>query len=195
MALVLLTVLSVVVIGSTCLTIMQDTANGQDVITQWPDSGLLDLVGESLAFALAVFYSILPGLIPFVIAGALGVLLETRWFFLGLSLYVFFPVVQMSLLESASLSTPFSQPILASIRAEFWLWCTFYLTSFAIALIVALTMLAGLRSQCSLFVLMLLAGVWVLALFLYFRLLGRLAWACQVRPLEKGDESDEDKDR
>ncbi|MHB9078302.1 MAG: hypothetical protein ACYC3X_12490 [Pirellulaceae bacterium] len=194
MGLVVLTVLSVVVIGTTCLTILQDTANGQDAITQWPESGFLDLIGESLVFALAVFYSILPGLIPFVIAGAFGVLLEARWVFLGLSLYVFFPVVQMSLLETASLSTPFSQPILASIRAEFLLWCTFYLSSFAIALFVALTALAGLQPTLSTLVLMLLAGVWVLALFLYFRLLGRLAWACQVRPLMKSNESDEDQD-
>jgi hypothetical protein len=194
-ALVMLTVLSVVVIGSTCLTIMQDTANGHDAITQWSESGPLELAGESLVFAFAVFFSILPGMILFGLTGALGMVLGTRWIFLGLSLYVFFPVVQMSLLESNSLSTPFSQPILVSIREEFLLWCTFYLTSLAIALIMALTTLAGLRSQLSMLVLILLGGVWVLALFLYFRLLGRLAWACQVRPLEKSDESDEEEDK
>ena len=150
---------------------------------------LLELAGDALAFALAVFYSILPGLVLFGLAGALGMPLETRWIFLGLSLYLFFPSVQMSILESDSLSTPLSQPIVASIRKEFLLWFTFYLSSFALALMVAIT-LAGLRLQFPTIGLMFLSALWVLALFLYFRLLGRLAWACQVRPLEKSDEDE-----
>ncbi len=188
-ALVALTVLSVIMIGGTCLTILQDTANGQDEITQWPTGSPLELAGDALAFALAVFYSILPGLVLFSLTGALGMPLETRWIFLGLSLYLFFPVVQMSILESDSLSTPLSQPILASIRKEFLLWFTFYMSSFALALLVAIT-LAGLRFQFPTVGLMFLSALWVLALFLYFRLLGRLAWACQVRPLEEGDQDE-----
>ncbi len=58
--------------------------------------------------------------------------------------------------------------------------------TFAIALLVALT-LAPLRADLSTVVVMFLGVVWALAIFLYFRLLGRLAWACQVRPLEKDD--------
>ncbi len=50
--------------------------------------------------------------------------------------------------------------------------------------------LAGLRLQFPTIGLMFLSALWVLALFLYFRLLGRLAWACQVRPLEKSDEDE-----
>jgi DNA-directed RNA polymerase subunit M/transcription elongation factor TFIIS len=188
-ALVALAVLSVILIGGTCLTILQDSANGQDEITQWPTGGPLELAGDALAFAMAVFYSILPGLALFGLAGALGMPWETRWIFLGLSVYLFFPPVQMSILESDSLSTPLSQPIVASIRHEFLLWFTFYLSSFALALLVAIT-LAGLRLQFPTIGLMFLSALWVLALFLYFRLLGRLAWACQVRPLEKSDEDD-----
>ncbi len=96
------------------MAILQDSANGQDEITQWATGGPLELAGDALAFAMAVFYSILPGLVLFGLAGALGMPLETRWIFLGLSLYLFFPLVQMSILESDSLSTPLSLPIVAS---------------------------------------------------------------------------------
>jgi hypothetical protein len=77
----------------------------------------------------------------------------------------------------------------ASIRKEFLLWFTFYMWSFALALLVAIT-LAGLRFQFPTVGLMFLSALWVLALFLYFRLLGRLAWTCQVRLLEKDDQDE-----
>ncbi|MHB0957399.1 MAG: DUF4013 domain-containing protein [Pirellulaceae bacterium] len=192
-ALVALTVLSVIVIGGTCLTILQDTANGQDKVTQWPTGGPVEMVGDVLAFAFALFYSILPGLVVFGITGSLGMPLTTRWIFLGISVYLFFPVVQMSILEADSLTTPLSRPIVTALRDEFLLWFTFYLTTFAIALLLAIT-LASLRPHFSTAVLMLFGAVWALALFLYFRLLGRLAWACQVRPLEKAGSSAEEKD-
>ena len=61
-----------------------------------------------------------------------------------------------------------------------------YLMTFAIALLVALT-LSPVRADTATGVVMLLAVVWVLGIFLYYRLLGRLAWACQGRLLEKAD--------
>jgi DNA-directed RNA polymerase subunit M/transcription elongation factor TFIIS len=193
-AIIALTVVSFVFIGSTCLTIIQESANGRDQITEWPEMTPIDRAAESLSVAIAVFYAILPGLILFGVTGAMGMPAGTRWIFLGISLYLFFPVVQLSVLESDSLTSPLSQPILTSLSTDFLLWCTFYLMTFAIALLVALT-LAPWRADLSTVVVMLLGAVWAFAIFMYYRLLGRLAWACQVRPLEKEDVEQKSEER
>ena len=193
-AIIALTVVGFVFIGSTCLTIIQESANGQDHITEWPEMTPIERAADSLSVAIAVFYAILPGLILFGVTGAMGMPAGTRWIFLGISLYLFFPVVQLSVLESDSLTTPLSRPIVTSLSTDFLLWCTFYLMTFAIALLVALT-LAPLRADLSTVVVMFLGAVWALAIFMYYRLLGRLAWVCQVRPLEKEDVEQEKEER
>ena len=182
----LLFILTTLSLGATCLAILQDTANGQDEISQWPEGGLFGMLAGAFPFAMAVFFSLLPGIILYTLAGVVGVMEASRWIFLEFSLYLLFPVVQLSILESDSLTMPFSQPILRSLRDEFLLWFTFYLTSLALALIVAV-MYAGVTWDTSFLVLLVMGAVWIFLLFLYFRLLGRLAWATQVRSLLKDD--------
>jgi DNA-directed RNA polymerase subunit M/transcription elongation factor TFIIS len=169
----------------TCLWILQESANGHDEITDWPELlQLLEWPLEALPAALAVFYAILPGLGVFLLAGVLGMPASTRWIFLLVSLYLFLPITQLSLLESDSLTMPASPAILGSLSKDFLLWATLYLMTFAIALLVALT-LSLTRITTPTVVVMLLAVVWVLGIFLYYRLLGRVAWACQVRLLRQ----------
>ena len=110
-----------------------------------------------------------------------------------MSLYLFFPVVQLSVLETGALSNPFSVPIIKSLSTEFLLWATFYVTSFAIALPVAI-MIEALTFETPFLVLLVCGTAWAFAAFMYYRLLGRLAWACQVRPLQKGRPPEDDGD-
>jgi hypothetical protein len=183
---VMLFVVTTLTLGATCLAILKDTANGQDEITQWPEGGPFEMIVEAVPFAMAVFYSLLPGVVLYLLVGAIGIMESSRWLFLEISLYLLFPVVQLSILESGSLSVPFSQPILKSLRDEFLLWFTFYLTSLAMALVLAVT-LAGLGRDTAFLVLVVLGALWIFLLFMYFRLLGRLAWTTQVRSLLQTD--------
>ena len=190
---VALTAIGCSFMGCTCLHILQESANGHDNITDWPDLTPMEWPLDALPAMIAVFWAILPGVVLFLVTGAMGMPVSTRWIFLLISLYLFLPIVQLSMLEADSLTVPASQPILTSLNKDFLLWAMLYLMTFAIALVVALT-IAPVRADTATGVVMLLAVVWALAMFLYYRVLGRLAWACQVRLLEKPDaEPEKDK--
>ena len=185
----LLTVICFAYIAISCLTILQETAAGNDRIESWPESSLVEWLAESLAVLMAVFFSITPGMPVLWTSNWTGMPLSTCWLFVGISLYMFFPIVQLSILESSSLTTPVSQLILNSLRNESLLWFTFYMITFAIGLLVAIT-LTALRPETPMLLLIVVGIFWVFASFMYFRLLGRLAWACHVRHLQKKDETE-----
>ncbi len=185
LSLVLLTTLCFTYVSTTCLLILQESAHGQDRITDWPAMGLGDRLAESLSVAAPALYAVLPGLAFFLASWTAGLSLTACCIFPALSLYLFFPIVQLSALESGSLMMPVSQLILKSLNTDFLLWCTLYLMNAALGLIVALTTLGLLRTDQTLPVCILVGLVWTLALFLFYRLLGRLAWACQERFLER----------
>ncbi len=185
LALAILVVVDYAYLGTICLWILQESANGRDNFTEWPDlTTPVEWLLEAIPAALAVFYAILPGMGVYLAAGALGMPASTRWLFLLLSLYLFLPIVQLSLLEADSLTAPASRSILHSLSRDFLLWATLYLMTFAIALIVAIT-LSRVRLDTPTGVVMLWGVVWALGLFLYYRLLGRLAWACQKHEAEE----------
>jgi len=191
--LLVLVVASFVYIGSAGLVVLQESAAGKDDIADWPTMSPAEMIQDSLTVAVPAFYALLPGLVLFIATGGLALPLATRLLFLGLSLYLFFPVIQLSALEAGSLIVPASPQILKSLSTDFLLWVTFYLMSFAVAMIVALS-LTALRPDRSFFVILLLASVWSVAIFLFYRLLGRLAWASQERLLPKQDAKQRDAD-
>jgi hypothetical protein len=158
-------------IGCTCLWILQESANGHDEITEWPELLTpLEWLLEALPGALAVFYAIVPGLLLFLLTGALGMPSSTRWIFLLVSLYLFLPIVQLSLLESDSLTMPASPAILTSLSKDFLLWAMLYLMTFAIAFVADTFLVRDTGTGWSFFA---WSGPWH---FLYYRLLERLAW-------------------
>ena len=180
---VALTVMIVVSVVVTCmhfLTVLLDSAEGCEKIENWPTDSVIDWVAESFSLLMAAFFAAAPGTLAGFLGRAIGMSYETTWLLAGLSVYVFFPVAQLSILESASLTNPLSKPILASLRNQFLLWCTFYIMALFIALAVAIALFsARLNHPPAMFV---ARGIFLVAAgFLYFRLLGRLAWACQMR--------------
>ncbi len=178
--------LALALLAANCLTILQETAEGGDRVSQWPESSPLEWAVESFSVGMAMFFSGLPGMLVFWATAAAGMSMGTSWIFVGISWYIFFPVALLSILESASLTSPVSKPILDSLRSETLLWVTFYLITFFLALGVAITL--TLLTLSNAYPLLFALGiVWAFAAFLYFRLLGRLAWACQVRPTLRQD--------
>ena len=102
-------------------------------------------------------------------------------------MFLLFPFLLLSALEAGSPLTPFSLPILMSLRHHGRAWLAFYGQSIALF---AACWLIGLVLWTVLPALALLPIGVVLAstLMIYFRLLGRLAWHCSWLPEEEDDE-------
>jgi hypothetical protein len=160
--------------SSCLLAIVQDTANGQDEVTGWPDWNAFDWIGSALYFPAAGFLAGLPGALVAsgLVAGgmppiAAPLLVLVSW-------VVLFPLVIYSMLAEASLLTPFSSRTSRSLKIAGDAWMLFYVYSIAIGLVVAvsygLASLDYVAAQAGGAV-----GV-VTAAFIYCRVLGRLLW-------------------
>ncbi len=194
--LTLLTIVTVTYASTNFLNVLQESAEGCEKIDSWPENSLAEWITESFTLLMAIFFAVIPGLVAVVTADVTGLSWQNAWLFAGLGLYAFLPITQLSILESASLANPVSKPIIDSIGNAILLWCTFYIMTFFLALLVALA-LASIRAEHSTFAFVALGIFLAFGGFLYFRLLGRLAWACQMRPLlkkttQKNERSQED---
>ncbi len=132
--------LALTLLAANCLTILQETTDGHDRVSQWPESNPAEWAVESFSVGMAVFFSGLPGMIVFWVTTAAGMSVGTSWIFVGISWFAFFPIALLSILESASWTTPVSKPIVDSLRSETLLWTTFYIITFFLALGVAITL-------------------------------------------------------
>ncbi|MFO7904804.1 MAG: hypothetical protein R6U98_19230, partial [Pirellulaceae bacterium] len=173
------------------LTVLQQSAEGLDRIKSWPENNLVEWVAESIPFLMAVFFAVTPGMLPILLFSGLRTNPAVVGLLVGGSLYLCFPITQMSILESASLTTPISKPIMDSLREQFLFWCTFYIITFFLALAVAITLSFVSFSHPTFAVVAL--GIFVsFAGMLYARLLGRLVWACRPQLVNEEDEAQED---
>jgi hypothetical protein len=155
------------------LAIAQDTSSGNDEIENWPEEVFLDWFPNAFFVIDSFLLSVVPG-VAIVwfrpeLAGA-GVLLVLS------SLLFLFPIALLSMSEAGSPLLPFSARVLRSLVRCPGTWLMFY---FETGLLVFAAVL-GLASLLFGGVLMLLpvSALLVLVMMLYFRLLGRLAWAC-----------------
>lgn len=181
------------------LCILQDSAAGNDIIESWPDKegGGFSGAGFSFTFA-ALFYS-----------GGIGLLLTwplrnsgTEWFLalFGIGFFLF-PLSLVMALETGSPMAPISINIIRSFLARLSTWVTFFIESAilcAVGLGITFLLIAifGARPKMlSVICALVLGPIFTFLLFIYFRLLGRLAWVCDdwFRSLEK-EEDEEDND-
>ncbi len=193
-AVTLLTIVTITYISINFLNVLQESAEGCDKIEAWPENSLAEWITESFTLVMAVFFAIMPGMVAVLSTKAMGVSMQNAWLFAGLAVYAFFPITQLSILESASLSNPVSKPIIESLSNAFLLWCTFYLMTLFVGVVVAIAIASAIASvpgEHSFIVFVALGFLLSFAGFLYFRLLGRLAWACQMRPFLEKDAREE----
>jgi len=175
----IVTVIGGTFISVSLLAVLQESSDGSDKVMAWPDLNFIDWMFDCLYVVLALFYSVTPGML---IASALSCAGAPPWLtgsltFVGF--FVLFPIVQLSLLEGASLGTPFTTPIIDSLRDQPRLWLTFYAITGAMILTVGMGgMFVPVDSSLAV---LLVSIVWAFCLFVYFRLLGRLTWACRER--------------
>jgi len=165
-----------------CLSIVEDSAAGNERIESWPDEEWSGWILDSLYvfFALAVS-SLLGWVVVRWVPGA------GSWGGAIVSFCVF-PVVLLSMLEQSSMFSPFSEPIWASLWFALGSWLFFYLRA---ALLLGLVVIAqrAVEHLLGLFGLVPLAAFYVAAMFIYARWLGRLAAHCrEVMAVEEEEE-------
>jgi hypothetical protein len=168
----------VVSFAAVLLSVVQDTANGQDDVTSYPDWNIVDWVVTSAYFPAAAFVAGLPGSIftvtlisvgldPVYGAFAAGAPLVISWIAL-------FPLVLFSMLAEGSIMAPYSPATYRSTQQASEGWVFFYMYAILIGIFGSIALaLAGLpylianAFGC--------LGLVVLG-FLYCRILGRLMW-------------------
>jgi DNA-directed RNA polymerase subunit RPC12/RpoP len=164
----------VLMTSSTCLAILQDTAEGCDEVENWPEGQFYEwLFDTSYIFTAAILTAAL-GLGTVRLLDLIG----HPWWPAGLLVgWLAFPLVLVSMLEAGSPLLPFSWLILRSLFLAWWTWLAFYLES---TLVITVAAGAGVlvtiptRYWGSPVALALAVAV----LMIYFRLLGRLVWFC-----------------
>ena len=156
------------------LTILQETAHGVDAIENWPDAMFLDWMFQGFFLVTSTVASMMPGL---AIAWALGATGLAKGALLAVSSFALFPIVLLSMLEADSPIMPWSPPILASLFRRWWTWAIFYLET-ALLLVVTDSLAYWVMSFGRLSVGLIMVPVEMAGIFIYFRLLGRLALCC-----------------
>ncbi len=166
-----LTALWIAALGSCFLVIVSETASGNDRIQQWPEMNFIDLICDAAFPVNSLALAAVPG------AGIAWLDPGNGPLYVGVSIFVGFPVVFLSMLESGSRMSPWSTAILRSLRTGRRGWAIFYLeTAVGMAAAVGLTM--GLSPTPG-DAIVLNIPFDLLILIVYARLLGRLGWYLQ----------------
>jgi DNA-directed RNA polymerase subunit M/transcription elongation factor TFIIS len=176
------------------LAIVRDTASGCDRIQNWPEMSFIDWLFEPLYVFNSVGISLLPG------AGLAWLLVQygkPSEVAMPVSVFLVFPFVLLSMLETNSPLGAISWPVCQTLWRAPLGWIAFYLTS-AILLGAAVTVMIGAVSASQLWVILVAVLPLTAIGLIYFRLLGRLAWYCTDRirrAAEAEAEADEDEDQ
>lgn len=160
-----------VVASAFLLAILRDTAEGVSTIVNWPGEVFADWMLHFLNIFVAAAISTGLGMAMAWALRAAGII---PWPAIGLTVYFLFPFFLLSVLEAGSPIAPLSLAVLGSLRWAWLGWIVFYFESaFVVAAMVgAMAALVLIGGWLALPVAILTTGL----LFIYFRLLGRLAW-------------------
>jgi len=168
------------------LPVIQDTAEGNDEIENWPEPPFLDWNADFFYIFNSLSVSVLCGVVVVQVLGFAGPL---KWLAIPLSVFLLFPIALLSTLEADSPLKPLSLPVLGSLFSVGWAWALFYVE--AAALTVAFLFLAGVvLGFVGPWGLLPVGALWLPVLMVYFRLLGRLAWCGARGSQEEGKEKE-----
>lgn len=178
-ATLVLGIVTISLVSTNFLTVLQQSAEGMDRVQGWPENSLVEWITEGMAYFMAAFFAVTPGMLLILLFPGIRTNPPLAGSLIGVSLYVLFPMTQLSILESASVTTPASKLVWESVREQFLLWCTFYLMTFVLAWAVVVALLLVSFSDPTFVVIGLGMFISFVAL-LYARMLGRLVWACHM---------------
>jgi len=173
-AAVLVGMIWTVVAWGCLLTVIVDTAAGADRIENWPEAVFLD-------WACDAFFVVNSLALSTAVALGIDLMLQAAGLSdpptLAAGMFVLFPIVLLSMLETDSPLKPLSVPVWCSLWRNAGAWLVFYLET---ALLTAsIGVLLSLSFHVSIVVGLPVAAVLLVgASMIYARLLGRLAWCC-----------------
>lgn len=198
---VVLSVMWFAVMSATVMAVVRETAEGCDDIENWPGQVFLDWLGEPVHLFISLSMSAVPGgAVAWLLTKVGGDVSPIIPFMTGaISMFLVFPIVLMSTLETGSMFGVLSLPVWRTFGLAADAWLKFYLTSGATFVAAAAVCLAA---SCigTTFGIVVSAGLSPIVWIIYFRLLGRLTWVCADRAsfadLERdfADANDEDFD-
>ncbi len=186
------------------LTILRDTAAGNDEIYDWPSAHWLDWIADAFYLLESLVVCAVADL---GLAWLLSADLPGKAFLMLGCPAVLFPLTLLTMLENESPLLPVSLPVWRTLITRPGAWALFYLESLvllvATGVVATVTEIAGEPRGVVGFPFD--GGFWwaisigplvlVAVLLIYFRLLGRLAWYCGQEPpdsaadeFESGDE-------
>jgi hypothetical protein len=186
---VILGVMWLIAASAAGLVVLRDTSEGCDAIVDWPGHVFLDWMGGLLHLFCSACAGAVPGAALVFFLGkedaASKVLL---W---SMSLFVLFPIILMSTLETNSALGVLSWPTWKTLGTATMGWVKFYVVSAVLCLgTVAIGWAAfWLHGFIGAVV---GAAVLTTAWIVYFRLLGRLAWYCADRAARAAAEAGAD---
>ena len=161
-----------------CLAIVEDTANGSDEITSWPDYNILDWFSKAAYFPVAGMVAGFPGLVigSFIVSSSgfppIVVLLAilASWIFL-------FPLVLGSMLAENSIFAFYSPTTFKSLKVAADAWMMFYVYMIFIGFLAAVALAVA---SIKMFIISSVGATALVVLaFVYCRLMGRLMWVAQ----------------
>lgn len=171
------------------VTVIEDTAAGNDEIVNWMDPNWREWAIQLMSVA---YLGLLCA--PFGYFVAWSVFLTTGFFWIPYAtiLFLMYPIILLSALEADSVMLPYSQPVLQSLYKLPGAWAQFYGLS-ALTVVLPLLLFAGLALVALPLACIATAPVFAAAILIYARLLGRLGWSMMIaaRAAAGADESDE----
>ncbi|MFH1919762.1 MAG: hypothetical protein ABIP48_07765, partial [Planctomycetota bacterium] len=178
------------------LAVVEDTAEGNDAIENWPEAIFSDWMFDFFFIFNGTILSLVPGV---ALAQVLAFTGQPYWWSIPASVFFVFPVALLSMLEAGSPLVPVSLPIWGSLFSKWWAWTLFYLET-ALVLAAFLVFAAVVIHYGGTWGSVLVVPAWVAILMIYFRLLGRLAWCCaqgiaEKEERDKDEEDDDDEDK
>lgn len=161
--------------GTSFLTIVEDTANGNDRIEHWNEGSWKDWAADALAplflAALTAGVAACVGQAAVFAAGTVA-----YWPVFGVTCWLVFPFVLLSSMQQDSVWAPFSFALLKSMAVKAGIWLAYYAMAAAVAVAYLVLVAGALAAGGLLLALIVFAPLLAAAFFIEARLLGRLAW-------------------
>jgi hypothetical protein len=159
------------------ITILEDTAGGNDRIHNWLQQNWREWMIEACRFSLILGYSMTVAHCAGYIAKLTGGDYSSVAFD---TLFFVFPIMVMSCLHAGSVYAPLTLPIVRSLFTSWRAWLLYYALSSAVLIGWGVLWWAGI-SWNTILVALLGAPVWSAAWLIWARLLGRLGYAISMK--------------
>ncbi len=171
-----------------CIAIVEETSAGNDKIESWPDVLFLDWCGVCFFIVNSLAVTGLPGFVVAELSEYKGAMFMVP---IGISWWLLFPFVFLSMLECNSRFAPFSPLVARSLFNAWTAWLGFWVEATLFVGAVGWLLWQARDLPPSLLT-VLFPLVLSTVLMIYFRLLGRLAWCCDDAAAKAEPEDDDD---